>query len=502
MKIGAKCSIQANCVIQHGLVMQDNVLVKSMSSITGIIPSNSIVDGKQLYVNGNILEKDTIDHLRLSYLQCLYQCACTLTVEIVGILGPVTTYSIYHQMFPSASKLYYYIFLPMLWILWTFIFMFFALFFLCIVIGKVKPGNYAVNSWYYIHKIWFRQLISAIFIPSFHVLGEYHRLYPMVLRCLGNQIGDDVVISDIPTFFSGSSNLMVIGDGLTTNGECLFAPIEIVGGRCLIDHIIVDDNVTFGNYILVHCGALIPSYSTIGTMTRFPGYKEFRTDKVILGVPGNEMPFSLPSPNSKSINSIMTCSMTLSHIWEMTKDCFIQPLLVELGSKLLLSVSATCLLVLELINIVTRFTSLTSMLLLLAPFYLLFMMIYSIGFCLCYRACYADIWQPNVYPYEKIISWRRHIVVCMFMDFKSTVSKFIDGTQWLTYLYRGMGAKIGRDVILSNFNNLTEPQLITIHDHVRISDAASIQVRYNLKPEKSMYDSLMDFLKNFPGRIS
>ncbi|CAF3873590.1 unnamed protein product, partial [Adineta steineri] len=55
------------------------------------------------------------------------------------------------------------------------------------------------------------------------------------------------------------------------------------------------------------------------------------------------------------------------------------------------------------------------------------------------------------------------------------VYPYLSGTQFLVFLFRAMGADIGRDVILPSIYSLTDPCLTTIGNHVRINAGAYIQ---------------------------
>ena len=104
------------------------------------------------------------------------------------------------------------------------------------------------------------------------------------------------------------------------------------------------------------------------------------------------------------------------------------------------------------------------------------MILFSIAFCLSYRLCNHDIWQPGVYPFNKWITWRRHLIWYIMADYYLLVAIFLGGTQWLVYVLRNSGAKIGQNVILSDFFNLLDLQLLNIGDHVRMHSTAVVQV--------------------------
>ena len=85
-------------------------------------------------------------------------------------------------------------------------------------------------------------------------------------------------------------------------------------------------------------------------------------------------------------------------------------------------------------------------------------------------------------------------------DFDRFVTSFLAGTQFLIFLWRALGARIGSDVIFSDINCLSDPQLVTIGDHVRISMGAFVQVipKHGIVNSKSLKH--FSFLLFFRGR--
>ena len=59
------------------------------------------------------------------------------------------------------------------------------------------------------------------------------------------------------------------------------------------------------------------------------------------------------------------------------------------------------------------------------------------------------------------------------------IGSYLSGTQLLVWMFRVMGAQIGRDVILPDEKCLTDPHLTTIGHHVRLHRGAHIQVSHD-----------------------
>lgn len=476
VQIGNNCSMQARCVLQHGVCIRDNVLVKSMSFVSGVIPANSTVDGNDIQCNNRAPREYLNKNLSFNWLQIGYQGLCVFFVYVLQIIVPLTAFATYLYLFPEISSLYFFVCLPILWIIRQVFNAAMCTTIFLVIIGRVRGSiTHPVNSWYYIHKLWFRQLVGNTLGSSFSLFGLYHRLYRVVLRWLGARLGSDVSIADFGTLLSGPPNLITAGNSLTTNSGCLIVPVDVVDGECTMRQVDIGDKVTLGNVVTIDGGAHIPDRCMIGSMTRVNANEQFNNDSILLGVPARELPISNASAEMLERNSQRALPWCL-RTWRIFLESFLQIVLAVVIGKLLVAVCGVCFIVYVFIDIFADSLTLTNIFLLLPPLYIIFMVLFSLAFCHCYRRCNHDIWHPGVHPFEKWISWRRHLIWYIMTDYYTFAATFLGGTQWLVILLRGSGARIGRNVILSDFYNLIDLQLITIEDYVRMNSTAIVQV--------------------------
>ena len=472
--VGSNCSIQTRATLQHGVHMKNNVLVKSMSFVSGNIAADSIVDGLIVTPNARQPVDYLYSTLLVSWAKLLYQLVCILFVFVLQIFIFIMIFATYMYLFPHASRLYIFIGLPVFWLLSTFSNVILAILTLLILTGRVSPGTYSVNSWYFLHKMWFRQLIVNTFAGSFFILGGYHSLYPVFLRWFGAKVGEDVKIGDFVTLITGPSNLIRAGDGLTTNGKCLIAPIDVIDGRCTMQKIHIGHYTTLGNAITVHSGARIPEKCMIGTATRIEPDVVYHEDKIILGVPARELPFGLPAlQTSTSVEPTPgSCGI---RFWHSLVDNVLGITLATIVGKLVIAICGISLIFFIFFDKDSTFPTLTNIFLLLPLLYICFMTLLSFSLSACYRWCNRDVWNAGTYGYKIVVSWRRHLSWCLLVDFQTCAGTFMGGTQWLVYLMRGLGARVGHNVLLADFFNLIDPQQLTIEDNVRISGTSSVQ---------------------------
>ncbi|CAF1591913.1 unnamed protein product [Didymodactylos carnosus] len=442
--IGSNCSVGDCSVLYNGVSIQDNVYVKSMSSVNGYIPSNTLSHGQQICLNEQL--SSSVDQTNLMFQQQVYQFVCILLIVCLNSVSVIITYLIYCQF---LCKIYVWISLPVCWMIWSFLCILFVLIVLKFVIGHVPPGSYPLNSWYYIHKIWFRRLIVSSFSYSFAILEGFHSFNCAILRWLGAKIeeGNNIMIGRFIYSLHCPSNLLTIKDGISAFDEVRFIASDILNGKCVVNRITINKDAQLGNYCLIHSGSNVPAHSVIATMTRFTSETVCKDGDILLGLPARVMPFVSPPVDQMKINvngEIFTFFLTQL----VAKFTF-----VLFGLFCMYFVSNIFILI------------------------LLFIILYSILLCLCDRLCTAQMSKPGTYSFDNIVGWKRRIVVRMFRDYMVLIGQFIGGTQWLIYFFRALGSKIGHDVLISDIGNLADHRFITIDNHVRIkSPAFSIQV--------------------------
>ncbi|CAF1287843.1 unnamed protein product [Didymodactylos carnosus] len=295
--------------------------------------------------------------------------------------------------------------------------------------------------------------LHYIRIGSNCTIGNYAVLYN------GVQTQNNVIINPMTSiarfnrFLQPPSNLLSIGSGMTAFDEVLLIPDRVVSGRCVTEKIIIGNNAQMGNQCLIYGGSTIPPYSVVGSMTcvtRDDGI--FEPKDIILGVPARKMPFYM-SPASTTVDGISKTktSLTCSY-W--------QKLTAELLAK---SIIVFCALVIKSLNINTCFSC------------LLLLIVYSALLCLLMNSLQEKP-QAGPQPMAETLGWHQSILQILPRDYILFISPLLDGTQWIIYVLRGLGAKIiGDDVLISNFTSLTDYTFLTIFNHVRISPRAHIQ---------------------------
>jgi acetyltransferase-like isoleucine patch superfamily enzyme len=316
------------------------------------------------------------------------------------------------------------------------------------IVGSVTSGYYPLNSHYYLHKLWLRQLIITSFHHSLIIVPPYDILPLIILRWLGAHIADDVKLGEIQQILRFPSNLLNIEHGVTTFSGAILASFEMTKeGLCYLDEIHLDSGINLGNWCTIMPGTRIPSEKIVGSLTlvkQTTASDHFNS--VLLGIPACEMPFAMS--DHPSITNDMASASSLS-----------------IRNWLLICLSF-------FISKCFSITVCSSLPLAIALFIHL----------ICARALYhysiSARGRGSHFQFSEVITHFQLFLHVLIFDFFDFLSPYLSGTQFLVFLFRVFGAQIGSDVIISDGSCILDPHLVSIGDHVRLHRNAYIQVRH------------------------
>jgi acetyltransferase-like isoleucine patch superfamily enzyme len=333
--------------------------------------------------------------------------------------------------------------------IWTFTSFSILILLLKFIVGPATPGYYPLNSHYYLHKLWLRQLIISSFHHSLGFITSYDAFIIIILRWLGAYIADDVKIADFRQILHFPSNLLDIECGVTTFGGVKLNPFEMTReGLCYIDKIQLGSGTNLGNGCTIMPGTRLSSMTLVGSLTLFTR-KTVRDNfyGIFLGIPAREMPFVIPE------------NLPVANVLSSSKSMSIHPFLLTCSSFFI----SKCILI-TLYSLLPVFVASS---------------IHLILICAIYQYLNPKKTRAQ-FTYSEVTTQTQQFLRRFKIDFSTFVGPYLSGTQYLVFLYRAFGAQIGCDVILSDFSCVTDPHLTTIGDHVRLNIGAAIQVRYFL----------------------
>jgi acetyltransferase-like isoleucine patch superfamily enzyme len=434
VSIGSHCFINRGCVLYEDVTIEDHTYVKPMSAITGFIPSS----------NDHISAKN----LSLTLNKAIYQFTCLLCLFCIHGILLLGAYFIYQSCLTLSVPLT--INLAISWTIWTFTSFFVLMFLLKFIVGSISPGEYSLNSHYYLHKLWLRQVVISSFQHSLVLIEPYSTFASIILRWLGASIANDVIMVDFRQILYFPSNLLDIEHSVTTFGEVNLAPFEMTKeGLCYIDTIQLGSGTNLSNRCTLMPGTRLSSMTLVGSstlVTRKTVSVDF--NGVFLGIPARKMPFvcleNLSATNVSSSDSLPIHSLLY------TCFCFFMNKCICIALYLSLPIFLT-------------------------P------VAYAIIYCAVYPYIMATNEKRTQLTFSETVTHTRQCLRALMTNFSEFVGPYMSGTQYLVFFLRTLGAQIGCDVILSDYYYIVEPHLTTIGDHVRLNRGALVQVRYVLK---------------------
>jgi acetyltransferase-like isoleucine patch superfamily enzyme len=432
IQIGSYCSINIRSVLYDNVLIDDDVYVEPMSAITGYISTS----------NDKVSRIDR----SLPFSQRIYQFICLFCLLFIHAILISSLYLFHNKCLTLFLPLP--VSLASIWLVWILMSLFISVLLLKFIVGSVTPGYYPINSHYYLHKLWLRQLIITSFHHALSFVPSHDVLPLIIFRWLGAHIADDVKLGEIQQILRFPSNLLNIEHDVTTFTGAMFASFEMTKeGLCYFDEIHLDSGINLGNWCTIMPGTRIPSGIIVGSLTlvtRTTVSDHFNS--VLLGIPACEIPFAMSdhpsitddmaSANSLSIHNGLLICLTF-----FISKCF----LITIYSLLPLVIA---------------------------------LFIHLICGCALYDYSISAQRRISQFQCSEVVTHLQHCLNVLIPDFFDVPNSYLSGTQFLVFIFRIFGAQIGSDVIISDLSCIADPHLVSIGDHVRLHRNAYIQVRH------------------------
>ena len=288
-------------------------------------------------------------------------------------------------------------------------------------------------------------------LTSFHHAIDCVPLYDVVasiiIRWLGAHIEDDVKFAEFQHILRFPSNLLHIQRGATTFGGVKLASFQMTKeGFCYLDEIHLGSGTNLTNWCTILPGTRLSSNKIVGSLTLVAGESDNgdHANDVLLGIPAREMPFAMPD-STPVVNDILTSNSRPIQKWLFICFSFFI-------SKFIL---------------ITLYSSASS---------IIAFFIHIIFFCALHRYSISSTKKRSHFQFVEVITHLQYFLHTLTSDFAVFLASYLSGTQFLVFLFRLLGARIGSDVIISDIGCLTDPHLVSIGDHVRLHRNAYIQV--------------------------
>ena len=330
-----------------------------------------------------------------------------------------------------------------------------------LLLGRVKPGRYPLESFFYLRKWFVDQLLDM----SLDLLGPmYATLYlnPWY-RLLGAKLGRNAEVS---TACSTSPDLLDIGDE-SFIADCVSLGVpRFERGTITIEPTRVGKRAFVGNSAVIPSGAVIGDGTLIGVLSTLP-----------LTAPGAERPATswLGSPAIFLPQRQTSTAFAEQSTFRPSRKLYALRLVFEFFRVTLPAtffVTLTCLLITTVINIHVDVD--------LGWVILLFPVLYAGCGLLAAIAVIAAKWilmgryRRAEKPLWSAFVWRTELLTALHENFANPfLMEMLVGTPFICWFFRLLGAKIGARVFL-NTTQLTEFDLVRIGDDAMLNQDCTV----------------------------
>lgn len=332
-----------------------------------------------------------------------------------------------------------------------------------LILGRVKPGVYRLDSWFYV-RYWMVRQINDLALRLLHPIFATLYVIPWY-RALGVKVGRRAEISTASAIVP---DLVEIGPESFIADSVIFGAAKIGHGTIELAYTRIGRRSFIGNSALLPTGAQIGDEVLIGVLSKPPEDPTLATEagSTWFGSPAIKLP----------VRQVATMFDEGAR-FNPSKGLIATRLSIE-AIRTILSLTAFLVFFSALLSVVGDLDDLErGGLVIISAFPFLY-----VGFCLAcgafvlalkwlvvgrYKARTAPLWSTFVWRTELVTATYENLAVANLLE-------PLRGTPWIGLYLRLMGAKVGKRCYIDT-TDLTEHDLVTIGDDVALNDYAGLQ---------------------------
>ncbi|WDF53944.1 Pls/PosA family non-ribosomal peptide synthetase [Mucilaginibacter sp. KACC 22063] len=323
-----------------------------------------------------------------------------------------------------------------------------------LVLGKMKEGTYPLWGTYYF-RYWFVNTLLRL-IPTQFMNGT--PIYPVFLRSLGIKVAKDAQISSITV---GAWDLIDIGADVSLSSGVVLDNVSVENGRITFSKIKIGDHAYVGSNAVIAGGSEIQEWGELSDLSYLPFGQKILPYEVWKGSPAEKVKDADPDSLPKGLRTSNFQMYSFSLLYTVLLIVFPVVVLLPLWP------------VIEILNYMD----------LNAPDYdfsyfihvplltLLYVGVYALETIVLSRLLLRNI-KPGVYPVYSS-TYVRKWLSDQLISVALIVLHPIYATVFVSWFFRLLGAKIGKNTEISTASNVTHTML-EIGDESFIADAVSL----------------------------
>lgn len=323
-----------------------------------------------------------------------------------------------------------------------------------IVIGKMKEGDYPLWGVYYF-RWWLVKSLERL-TPMQYLTGT--PLYPGYLRMLGAKVHSTAQLS---AFRIGAADLVSIGADVSISSQVVINNAWVEDGMLRLRRVDLGDHAYLGSSAVVEGGASIADWGELQDLSCLPSGKRIERAEVWQGSPAakvytrKEVELTQPLEVSKSRRFGFRILFSLS--------------LLVFPFFILLPLLPTIITLHQLDNVADPYNF--SYLFITPSLALAYIIIFALQTIVVTRWLQRDI-KPGVHPIYSGFYLRKWLAD-QLMSIALIVLHPIYATVYVSWLFRALGAKVGRNTEISTASSVTH-KLLEIGNGSFIADAVTL----------------------------
>ena len=331
-----------------------------------------------------------------------------------------------------------------------------------LLLGRVKPGRYPIHSLFYVRK-WFVDHLMDLSLDFLGPLYASVYLEPW-FKLLGAKLGKQAEIS---TAGAVSPDLLDIGDESFLADSVTLGAARVEAGFITLDHCRVGKRAFVGNSAMLPPGSGVADNALVGCLSLPPTKPE---DAALHGATWLGSPaIFLPSrQQSTAFSAESTFKPTTKLRTQRALIEFIRVLLPASGFVVLTSLLFSGVVLLQ--DYLEPWEQVATFPLLYGACGLC-----AVGFLIALKWSLMGRYQPGERPLWSTFVWRNELVNAVHEHLSNAwLVSILQGTPFICWVFRAMGARIGRRVYLET-RDITEHDLVRLGDEVCVNADATLQ---------------------------
>lgn len=467
--IGKHCFVGARSVVSMNTSIEDDAALDHMSMLPvdrvirrgqffsgspatlSIVPPNHVTNHKKTENHQTLARTiwyGLLHYICMEFALCIYLLCFIPCIVLVSYFYEQSHYLITILFATPLGAI-------------TFMALYYMSIFTCkkIIINKIKPGTYALQSIYYLRQ-W--TIVRMMDIDEIGVLADSLYL-PLFLRSLGAKIGKRVEMGETPHVIP---DLVSIRDGGFTASSVGMAWPDVYNGSATFAPVMIGSRGFVGNGSILPSGAEIGDGSLLGCMSMTPSNNEAaEANTAWLGSPAVFLP-----------KRELFHGFSEEETYNPTKRTYCLRLAIEFA-RIIMPMTFSLMLLFNLLYVLDYLLGNYSLLttFLVIPIAEILIILGIIALIVAMKWIMLGRIKPSITPIWNSFIWKNDVREYSYNYFVNKYfTNVVLGTPFVSILFRCMGATIGKR-LFTDSNLFAEFDLITIGDDVCINSETRIQ---------------------------